>query len=93
MITLRTLPLYQHLWQRSALSAIRNQRDVDRVEREAEMEGAQLLLTTAKDAVKLRSLHFRLPCYVLEVEMELDDESKLLELIHAALLKNKLRLA
>ena len=65
------------------------QRDVDRIEREAEMQGAQLLLTTAKDAVKLRLLHFRLPCYVLEVEMELDDESKLLDLIRAAILKKK----
>lgn len=69
------------------------QRDVEAIERGAEMEGAQLLLTTAKDAVKLRSLRFRLPCYVLEVEMELDDESKLLDLIRAAILKNEERLA
>lgn len=65
------------------------QRDVDEIEREAQMEGAQILLTTAKDAVKLRSLRFRLPCYVLEVEMELDDEGQLLDLIRATILKNE----
>lgn len=65
------------------------QRDVERVELEAETQGARLLLTTAKDAVKLRSLRFRLPCYVLEIEMELDDESQLMDLIHAAILKKE----
>ena len=63
------------------------QRDVDAIEREAEARGAQWLLTTAKDAVKLRSLRFRLPCYVLDIEIEFDDESKLLNLIREAIQK------
>ncbi|MGB7922348.1 MAG: tetraacyldisaccharide 4'-kinase [Pyrinomonadaceae bacterium] len=63
------------------------QRDVDAFEREAEALGARALLVTAKDAVKLRSMRFRLPCYALEVEMEFDDEGKLLELIRGAILK------
>jgi tetraacyldisaccharide 4'-kinase len=57
------------------------QTDVDAIEREAQVRGAEALLTTAKDAVKLRHLRFNLPCYALEVEMEFDDESKLLDLI------------
>lgn len=65
------------------------QRDVDALEHEAEARGAQLLITTMKDAVKLRLLRFRLPCYVLEVEMEFDDESKLLDLIREAVLKQE----
>jgi tetraacyldisaccharide 4'-kinase len=65
------------------------QRDVDAIEREAEAQGAQWLLTTVKDAVKLRHLRFRLPCYVLEVEIGFDDESKLLDLIREAIQKEE----
>src|SRR5215213_125000 len=35
------------------------------------------LVAAAKDAVKLRSLRFDLPCYVLEMELTFDDEEKL----------------
>lgn len=63
------------------------QRDMDEIEREAEAIGASALLVTAKDAVKLRLMRFRLPCYVHEVEMEFDDESKLLDLIRGVILK------
>jgi tetraacyldisaccharide 4'-kinase len=50
------------------------QRDIDECLREAVRHGARALLTTAKDAVKLRALDFALPCYVLEVALEFDDE-------------------
>ena len=60
---------------------------MDAIEREAEALGAQMLVTTTKDAVKLRRLRFRLPCYVLEIEMVLDDESKLLDLVREAVMK------
>jgi tetraacyldisaccharide 4'-kinase len=53
------------------------QRDVDDCVREAVRHGARALLTTAKDAVKLRALDFALPCYVLEVALEFDDEQKM----------------
>jgi tetraacyldisaccharide 4'-kinase len=69
------------------------QRDVDAIELEARRVGAQLLLTTAKDAVKLRSLRLGLPCYVVEVEIELDDEGRLLDLISKATRKNERHLA
>jgi tetraacyldisaccharide-1-P 4'-kinase len=50
------------------------QRDVDECVLEAVRCGARALLTTAKDAVKLRALDFALPCYVLEVALKFDDE-------------------
>ncbi|HLL16161.1 MAG TPA: tetraacyldisaccharide 4'-kinase [Pyrinomonadaceae bacterium] len=53
------------------------QRDVDDCVREAVRRGARALLTTAKDAVKLRALRFALPCYVLEVALKFDDEQRM----------------
>jgi tetraacyldisaccharide 4'-kinase len=61
------------------------QRDVDALINEARREGALALMTTAKDAVKLRSLRFDLPCYVLEIELEFDDEEKLVSMIREAI--------
>jgi tetraacyldisaccharide 4'-kinase len=51
------------------------QSDIEELEHEALARGAQALLTTAKDAVKLRALNFQLPCYVVEIELEFDDEA------------------
>lgn len=53
------------------------QSDIETLEHEAQARGAQALLTTAKDSVKLRALNFRLPCYVVEIELEFDDEEAL----------------
>jgi tetraacyldisaccharide 4'-kinase len=61
------------------------QSDVDSLVTMAQASGAEALLTTAKDGVKLRDLRFDLPCYVLEIEMKLDDEGKLLSLIRQAI--------
>lgn len=55
--------------------------DAEAVSREAASSGARALLTTAKDAVKLRGLGFALPCYVVEVGMEFDEEARLLNLL------------
>lgn len=57
------------------------QRDITSVGREALRQGAQLLLTTAKDAVKLGALRFELDCYVVEIDLEFNDEQKLLAMI------------
>jgi tetraacyldisaccharide 4'-kinase len=65
------------------------QRDADALGKQARAAGAQLLLTTAKDAAKLQSLGFDLPCYVLEIEIEFDDEDGLLTLIDGAVHKRK----
>jgi tetraacyldisaccharide 4'-kinase len=62
-----------------------SQNDIDQLVSEARRAGAPGLLTTAKDAVKLGSLRFDLPCYVLEIELVLDDEEKLLSMIRRAI--------
>jgi tetraacyldisaccharide 4'-kinase len=58
--------------------------DVEAIARAAEQRGARALLTTAKDAVKLRGRDFALPCYVVETGLEFDDEGRLLDLIRHA---------
>ena len=45
-----------------------NQSDIDALENAANANGAKHLVTTAKDAVKLTDLNFRLPCFVVEIE-------------------------
>jgi tetraacyldisaccharide 4'-kinase len=61
------------------------QRDLDDCVREAVRRGARALLTTAKDAVKLRALDFALPCYVLEVALKFDDEQRMLAVLNECL--------
>jgi tetraacyldisaccharide 4'-kinase len=61
------------------------QSDIDRVTKKALEAGAQVLITTAKDAVKLEPLRLTLPCYLAEVEIEISDADKLLALIEAAI--------
>lgn len=58
--------------------------DVDHLEQEARRHGAQVLLTTAKDEVKLRSLKFELPCYTADIAVEIDDEDNFRALIQKA---------
>lgn len=53
------------------------QEDIEKIEREAKEKEARCLITTAKDAVKLRDLKFTLPCYALEIEVEIDEEEDL----------------
>ena len=57
------------------------QSDVDQMVAEARAKGAASILTTAKDAVKLSSLHFEIPCYVLEIKMSIEDEAQLIQMI------------
>ena len=63
------------------------QSDVEALEHEAQARGAQALLTTAKDGVKLRALSFRLPCYVIEIELEFDDVAAFRQLVLRAITK------
>jgi tetraacyldisaccharide 4'-kinase len=62
-----------------------SQAEIDRLSREAAGAGAQALITTAKDAVKLESMRFGLPCYVLEIEMRILEADRLLALIDEAI--------
>jgi tetraacyldisaccharide 4'-kinase len=50
------------------------QRDIDALINTATRAGATSLITTAKDAVKLRSLCFSLPYLVFEIEIAIKDE-------------------
>ncbi len=55
--------------------------EVDQLAARAKAAGATALVTTAKDAVKLDALSIALPCYVLEVEVAIDQSDQLIELI------------
>jgi tetraacyldisaccharide 4'-kinase len=57
------------------------QADIDRLMNQAARDGAAAVLTTAKDAVKLKSLSFALPCYVVNIAMRIQDEERFLEYI------------
>lgn len=57
------------------------QADVDEIVRHAKDSGAEVLITTAKDAVKLGSLNFVLPCFVVEAETAIDDVNSFERLI------------
>lgn len=57
------------------------QNDIETIESEAEWAGASGLVTTAKDAVKLGSLSFRLPSFVAVAETMISDRSIFLDLI------------
>jgi tetraacyldisaccharide 4'-kinase len=53
------------------------QSDIHDIERQARESSSDALITTAKDAVKLADLRFSLPCYVADIEIELDDPAAL----------------
>ena len=57
------------------------QGDIETLDVKAEENGAEILLTTAKDAVKLKNLRFNMPCYVVETELRFDDEKSFREII------------
>ena len=63
---------------------IYTQDDIDRVARESVARGAQILLTTAKDEVKLRALKFELPCFTADIAIEIDSQERLRALIASA---------
>jgi tetraacyldisaccharide 4'-kinase len=61
-----------------------SQADLNRLIKEARNHGASGLITTAKDALKLASLELELPCYVLEIEISIDDDARLMKMIQVA---------
>ena len=70
---LGTRSLTDHVWYQ--------QTTIDEIEAEAKMTGAESLVTTAKDAVKLDDLKFTLPCFVAEIETAIDDADEFRRLI------------
>ena len=65
------------------------QAEIDNLIASTRNAGATSLITTAKDAVKLDSLKFSLPCYVLDVEIEFDQEEQFLTLLRQPLSRRK----
>ena len=61
------------------------QNEINTLVSQSSARGAHALLTTAKDEVKLRSLKFEMPCYVVDVTIEIENESELLVLIDKAI--------
>ncbi|MBA3727509.1 MAG: tetraacyldisaccharide 4'-kinase, partial [Armatimonadetes bacterium] len=61
--------------------------DIESLSQEAKRLGAKCLVATAKDAVKLTNFSFDLPCFVLEIEISIEEDEKLLQLIQAAITK------
>jgi len=57
------------------------QTDIQKLERRAREQKIATLVTTAKDAVKLAGLELSLPCYVFEMQIEIDDAEAFRELI------------
>jgi tetraacyldisaccharide 4'-kinase len=60
------------------------QRDLDRLVNGAKKTGAEALITTAKDAVKLQSLTIAIPCYILEISIDIENSEELRKLIRSA---------
>lgn len=58
-----------------------SRKDIEKVEGEARNSKAEVLLTTAKDAVKLSNFKFEMDCYVVEIEMNIDEPEKLDKLL------------
>ena len=63
------------------------QTDIDALVERAKSAGASALVTTAKDGVKLTPLRISLPCYVLEIEILLDNEDQFRRLLQEATTK------
>ena len=61
-----------------------SQADIDGLVIEAKANGAQSLITTAKDAIKLSTLELELPCQVLDIKISIDDDARLVGMIRAA---------
>ncbi|MCU0239065.1 MAG: tetraacyldisaccharide 4'-kinase [Pyrinomonadaceae bacterium] len=57
------------------------QTDVDEIEKLAKEKNAEVLLTTAKDAVKLQNLKFNLPLEIIKSELIFDDESAFVDFL------------
>lgn len=60
------------------------QKDIDDLTDAASRAGAKALITTAKDAVKLRALHFSLPYSVFEIEIAIESEELFRNLLFRA---------
>ncbi|MFN2512016.1 MAG: tetraacyldisaccharide 4'-kinase [Pyrinomonadaceae bacterium] len=58
--------------------------DLDSLIQESRKAGAQSIITTAKDAVKVQQSKFEIPCYVLAIEISIDEEDRIIQMVDAA---------
>lgn len=58
--------------------------DLDLFVQESKKAGALSIITTAKDAVKLQPSQFELPCYVLNIEISIDEGDRIIQMVDAA---------
>ncbi|HEX8174690.1 MAG TPA: tetraacyldisaccharide 4'-kinase [Pyrinomonadaceae bacterium] len=65
------------------------QSDLDGITRDALERGAEALLTTAKDAVKLRQLRFELPCFVVEIECDFENDATLRSMLRQSVSRKR----
>jgi len=63
------------------------QSQIDDLIREARAEGAGALVTTPKDEVKVKKLNVAIPCYVLDIQISLDEADRFVQLIRKAISK------
>ncbi len=63
------------------------QKDIDKLENLVREKKADALITTVKDAVKLKGLSLKLPCHIAQNQLIFDKEKELHEILHAALKK------
>lgn len=57
------------------------QRDIRKIETMAKSKGSRGLITTGKDAVKLRDVKFTMPCFVVESELVINDSDSFRKLL------------
>jgi tetraacyldisaccharide 4'-kinase len=62
-----------------------SQSDINEIESKAKRSEATCLITTAKDAVKLTSVSVSMPCYVLDIEIEIEETDEFVSLVLAAI--------
>jgi tetraacyldisaccharide 4'-kinase len=65
-----------------------DQSELDSLVVEATAKGAPSLVTTAKDATKLLPFNLGIPCCVLEIQVLIDEEERLVDLIRKAIFKS-----
>jgi tetraacyldisaccharide 4'-kinase len=68
-----------------------NQSEIEALVKEAKTRGADALITTAKDAIKVSTLDLELPCYVLEIQISIDEEHHLVDIVRATAYQNRER--
>jgi tetraacyldisaccharide 4'-kinase len=57
------------------------QSELDALVNEAKARGAEGLITTVKDATKLLTFDLELPCYLLDIQISIDEEDRLVDLL------------